>query len=77
MAGAEDLGNFGSLKPEGFVQLAGKIHREFASTEAVVDMGNGPTKSQDQLLRQMAQFNRHLLEYLELDSAIKVGDVGS
>ena len=76
MAGAENLGELWRRKPEELVRLAEKIHREFASTEAVLDMENEPKESQDQLLKQTAQFNRDLLEYLELDLVIKVGDVG-
>jgi hypothetical protein len=58
------------------LQLAGGIQRGFASTNALVDMENEPDELRDQLLKQMVQFNRDLLEYLELDMAIKVGDVG-
>lgn len=76
VAGAENLGELRRRKPEELVRLAEKIHREFASTEAVLDMENEPKESQDQLLKQTAQFNRDLLEYLELDLVIKVGDVG-
>ena len=76
VAGVEDLSDLRSWKPDELVELAATIHRGFASTEAVVDMASQPKESQDQLLKQMAQFNRDLLEYLELDSAIKVGDVG-
>ena len=76
VAGVKDLGELRSRKPEQLVELAERIHREFASTEAIVKMGSEPKGSQDELLKQMAQFNRDLLEYLELDLAIKVGDVG-
>lgn len=76
MAGVRNLSELWSWKLEKLVELAEKIHQEFASTEAIVNMENEPKESQDQLLKQMAQFNRNLLEYLELDLAIKVGDVG-
>lgn len=72
----KDLSELRSRRPEELLQLAGKIHREFASTEATVKTMNEADEQPDQLLRQMAQFNRDLLEYLELDVAIKVGDVG-
>ena len=76
VAGVENLGELWSQKPDKLVGLAERIHREFASTEAIVNMANEPKESQDQLLKQMAQFNHDLLEYVELDLAIKVGDVG-
>lgn len=76
VAGVKSLGELRSRKPEELLELAERIHRGFASTEAIVNMDNEPKEAQDQLLRQMAQFNRDLLEYLELDLAIKVGDVG-
>ena len=76
VAGVEDLGELQSQKPEQLVELAERIHQGYASTEAIVNMGNEPKESQDELLKQMVQFNHNLLEYLELDFAIKVGDVG-
>lgn len=76
VAGVEELSELRSWKPERLVKKAKKIYDEFASTSAVVELKSEEEDSQDQLLKQMVQFNRDLLEYLELDTAIKVGDVG-
>lgn len=76
MAGVEKLSELRSWEPERLAGMAEKIYEEFASTSAIVKLRNEEEDSQDQLLKQMVQFNRDLLEYLELGVAIKVGDVG-
>ncbi|KAF9787416.1 hypothetical protein BJ322DRAFT_1107483 [Thelephora terrestris] len=76
VAGVEELNELRDWEPDRLVVTAKKIYGGFASTSAVVELRSEEEDSQDQLLKQMAQFNRDLLEYLELDTAIKMGDVG-
>lgn len=76
VAGVKELSELRSWEPERLVEMAEKIYEEFASTSALVELRSEKEDTQDQLLEQMVQFNRDLLEYLELDIAIKAGDVG-
>lgn len=76
VAGVQGLAELRSRTPEELLRLAEKIHREFASTEAIGNMMDEPSELKDEQLKQMVQLNRDLLEYMELDVAIKRGDVG-
>ena len=76
VAGVAELNELQGWEPEQLVTMAKKIYEGFASTSAVVELRSEEEDLRDGLLKQMVQFNRDLLEYLELDTAIKVGDVG-
>jgi hypothetical protein len=76
IAGVESLEDLRSCRPEELKQLAGKIREELASSRAIHEHDRRPEAEQDQIFRQTIHFNRDLLDYLIIDSAIKTGDVG-
>jgi hypothetical protein len=70
-----DLANFRDLSAETLLQMAEQIINELASTSALVELDNN-SEEHDAILRQTVQFNRDILDYLELDEALRKGDVG-
>ncbi|KAF7980087.1 hypothetical protein HWV62_39892 [Athelia sp. TMB] len=72
----EKLADLRSRTPEQLVDLARRLVREFASTEALDDMEMKPSKNRDEQRRLVTQRNRDLLQYIVLDQAIHHGDVG-
>jgi hypothetical protein len=75
VGGVEKLEDLRSRQPQELHDLASEIVRQFASTEALQDLAT-QEENVDELLYQSVQMARDLLVYLELDAAIKIGDVG-
>lgn len=63
------------MSPDDLKQFAERIVLEFASTAALEGLSQRPPPERDELREQLFQFNRDLLEYLELDDAIKQGHI--
>jgi hypothetical protein len=75
ITGTSSLGNLRSKSPDDLKQFAERIVLEFASRAALEESSRQPSPKRDRLREQVIQFNRDLLEYLELDDAIKQGHV--
>jgi hypothetical protein len=75
ITGASSIEDLRSKSPEELQQFAERVITEFASTAALVKGSRQPPIERDELQEQAIQFNRDLLEYLELDDAIKQGHV--
>ena len=73
--GASSVGDLRSKSPNELKELAEHIVLEFASTAALEESSRRTSTERDKLREQVIQFNRDLLEYLELDDAIKQGHV--
>lgn len=56
--------------------LAKTIWMKYASTEAIYTLRNVPKDDQDEFQIQATMFHRDVLLYIELRSAIRMGDVG-
>lgn len=76
VSGAKDLSELRDRTPEQLCDLAKKLIREHASSQALDDMDAKPSKKHDQQKRQIIQWNRDVLQYIVLDQAIRHGDVG-
>ncbi|KAI0085660.1 hypothetical protein BDY19DRAFT_996563 [Irpex rosettiformis] len=63
-------------EPEELEVLAAKILDEFASNAALEKLKSLPAAERDQELEHSIQFCQDLLNYLNIDDAIKTGDVG-
>ena len=72
---ASSIGDLRSKSPEDLNQFAEHVVQGFASTNALVRESRRPSSERDELRVQVIQLNRDLLEYLELDDAIKQGHV--
>ena len=75
ITGASSVEELRSKPPRELKQFAERIISEFASTEALMDLSHQSALERDELQEQVVQFNRDLLEYLELDDAIKHGHI--
>jgi len=71
VTGTSSVSDLRSRSPEELKQFAERIVLEFASTAALEGLSRQPPSKRDELQEQVIQFNRDLLEYLELDDAIK------
>ncbi|EKM48682.1 uncharacterized protein PHACADRAFT_189093 [Phanerochaete carnosa HHB-10118-sp] len=58
------------------LRLAEKIYEDFASTKALLKLRKMSHEKQDDILIHAVQFNRDVLIFLNLNDAIKTGDVG-
>ena len=76
VAEVEDLGELRKKKPAELRDLAIRIWESYGSTGAVVRLAEENSRDADELLPITIRFNRDLLDYFELDEAIKMGDVG-
>ncbi|KAF9791033.1 hypothetical protein BJ322DRAFT_1000129 [Thelephora terrestris] len=79
VAGVENLEELQRKQPAELHDLAVEIWESYGSTGATVKLGNSEADEDadaDELLSITIRFNRDLLDYFELDEAIKVGDVG-
>lgn len=72
-AGFEELR---SRTPQQLIDLATHIHDKYASTRALLKLEEANRAEQDDVLYQSIQFCRDILDYINLDDAIKAGDVG-
>lgn len=75
ITGTSSVKDLRSMSPEDLQQFAERIVLEFASTAALEEESRQPPTKRDELQEQVIQLNRDLLEYLELDDAIKQGHV--
>jgi hypothetical protein len=75
ITGAGSVEDLRSKSPEELRRFAERIVSEFASTAALEERSRQPSPKRDELQEQVIQLNRDLLEYLELDDAIKQGHV--
>lgn len=75
ITGASSVEDLRSKSPEELKKFAKRIVLEFASTAALEESFQQPPSERDELQEQVIQLNRDLLEYLELDDAIKQGHV--
>lgn len=71
-----DIADLKKLSPHELDQLANKIFDEHASTEALYALRQRDRPEQDDVFMQSVQFCRDLLNYLDLDDAMKTVDVG-
>jgi len=76
VAGVGDLKELQRKKPAELYNLAVEIWESYASTSAVVRLGQNGNEDPDELLPITIRFNRDLLDYFELDEAMRIGDVG-
>ncbi|KAI0054416.1 hypothetical protein BV25DRAFT_1922704 [Artomyces pyxidatus] len=76
VGGVDDLRRLRTRSPEELVALAEKLVREHASVDALDAMKEKPEKEQDEVFRNTILWNRDMLRYIELHTAIKTGDVG-
>jgi len=75
VTGASSVKDLRSKSPEELKCFAERIILEFASTAALEELSRRLPSKRDCLREQVVQFNRDLLEYLELDDAIKQGHI--
>ena len=76
VAGTEDLKELRKKSAAELYDLAVNIWESYASTAALVRLGQDDNEDSDKLLPITIRFNRDLLDYFELDEATRVGDVG-
>jgi hypothetical protein len=76
VSGAEDLSELRNRPPTQLRDLAQKLVRKHASSQALDDMDSKPNEKRDQQKRQVVQWNRDVLQYIVLDQAVRHGDVG-
>ncbi|KAF7789595.1 hypothetical protein EIP86_000541 [Pleurotus ostreatoroseus] len=75
-AKVDDLAQLRDKTPEQLLDLADTVLEKFASTDALDKERARDRKIQDDILIRSIQFNRDVLDFLELDEAMHVGDVG-
>ncbi|KAH7910892.1 hypothetical protein BJ138DRAFT_1187476 [Hygrophoropsis aurantiaca] len=72
----ESLEELREKSPDELKDFAKLIIDKLASSEAVEDIDQLPEEDRDQILRQSTLFLRDVLRYIDLNDAIKCGDVG-
>jgi hypothetical protein len=72
----DKISDIRSLPPNRLHALAAVIVDKYASTSALMAQQSLPSEKQDGVLTQGIQLCRDLLNYLNLDDAIKTGDIG-
>lgn len=75
--GADQLSDLRQKDPRELLTIAERIVDRYACNEAVVSHQELPVAEQDEVFRTAIQWNRDVLEYLELDDAIQEGDLKS
>lgn len=75
-SGCKSFEELVDFTPEQIDELARKIQKEYASTLALEELRRLPASQQDEKFEFSVQFCRDLLNYLNMDDAIKSGDVG-
>ncbi|KAI0769563.1 hypothetical protein BC629DRAFT_1595870 [Irpex lacteus] len=73
---AEDISQLRKKTPEQLDELARRIVDEFASTRAYRQHTRKPPLQQDHVLQNQILLLRDLLDYVNLDDAMRTGDVG-
>ncbi|KAI0056259.1 hypothetical protein BV25DRAFT_1872872 [Artomyces pyxidatus] len=72
----KDLRDLRARTPEELAALAEKLVLEHASVRALETMAQRPKGHQDDIFRNNILWNRDMLRYVELQDAIKTGDIG-
>jgi len=75
-AGVQNLKDLQKKSGAELYDIATRIWESYASTAALVRLGKNDDDDADELLPITIRFNRDLLDYFELDEAMRVGDVG-
>lgn len=73
---ATDLAQLRQKSPKELDELAARIVDEFASTQAYQRLYRKASTKQDHVLENQILFMRDLLDYVNLDDAMRTGDVG-
>lgn len=73
---AESITDLRRNSPEELVALANQIVEEHASSTALEHMDAKPENERDEVVRQTIMWNRDILQYIVLDQAVRLGDVG-
>lgn len=76
VSGAESISELKSRSPSELCDLATKLVRDHASSEALDNLDQLPEKKRDEQKRRVVQWNRDILQYIVLDFAIRHRDVG-
>ncbi len=76
VGGVDSLDELRSRTPEQLQLIAEKILVEYASTEGLSKQHTRNKSYQDDVLIQAILFNRDILNYIDLDDAMRTGDVG-
>ncbi|EKM48930.1 uncharacterized protein PHACADRAFT_214588 [Phanerochaete carnosa HHB-10118-sp] len=76
IANVDSLDELRSRTPQELSKLASKLWEKLASTHALDKLCEKTNEAADDYFQQAVMFNRDILDYLELDDAIKTGDVG-
>ncbi|EKM56458.1 uncharacterized protein PHACADRAFT_118176 [Phanerochaete carnosa HHB-10118-sp] len=76
IANIDSLDELHSCTPQELSKLASKLWEKLASTHALNKLREKTDKAANDYFQQAVMFNRDILDYLELDDAIKTGDVG-
>lgn len=71
-----DLSQLRSKTPEQLKAMAGRIFSEFACSRAIWKHQQQPKNEQDHLMLNSMIFARDMLNYFDLDDAMRTGDVG-
>ncbi|KAH9953950.1 hypothetical protein BC827DRAFT_1158993 [Russula dissimulans] len=77
VAQVESLSKLKELHPETLQMLAIQIVREFASRKALDAAACRSQEEQDDVLSQAILWNKDILDYIALNSAVSCGDVGT
>ncbi len=72
----EDLAMLRQKTAPELYAIATQIHEEYASTGSLDKLRALPITKQDDIFIQAVQFNRDILDFVDFDNAMKVGDVG-
>jgi hypothetical protein len=72
----KDLKDLHNKSPEELTELADKIIKDRASSNAMDEINAHLEDQRDDIFYQTIMFNRDVLQYIILDQGIKHGDVG-
>ncbi|KAJ3552472.1 hypothetical protein NM688_g4131 [Phlebia brevispora] len=76
VAGIDSLEKLRDYSPEQLLNFANIILDKYASTNALDEHRMHPRDRQDDIIIEAIMFNRDILDFINLDDAIRVGDVG-
>lgn len=72
----ETISDLKTKSPTQLLDMAADIFDNYASSGALLKHRTRSEGNQDELLDQSIQFNRDILNYLDMDNAMRTGDVG-
>lgn len=76
VAKVSNLKDLRNQSPDNLLKLATRIVQQYASTQAMQDMEARAADNRDDLLYQAIQFNRDMLDYIDLNEGMSCADVG-